>query len=101
MFLVRIVGRPWGRRRLAQHFGSTGPVYGNGDVPLSHARDELLRLLRERGARSALVAYEGGSDEGWITLFEVSPAPLDRHPKDVGVDALPAGRPVDLGAPFT
>ena len=50
------LGRILGRRE--------GPVYGRGDVPLEPAKAELLDMLRERGARSAVIAYEGGNDEG-------------------------------------
>jgi hypothetical protein len=49
-------------------FGAeTGPVYGHGEVPFDRAKDNLLALLRERGSRSAVIGYDGGNDEGWLT----------------------------------
>ena len=73
-----------------------GPVYGRGDVPLEPARDDLLALLRERGARSAVIVYEGGHDEGWMTSFEYSAEPLGADPEEWTGDALPAARAVDI-----
>jgi hypothetical protein len=77
------------------HARDEGPVYGHGDVALEPAKATLLSLLRERGARSALIAYDGGNDEGWITSFEYSRAALgdpDRWPGD----SLPDAQAVDI-----
>jgi hypothetical protein len=46
------------------------------------ARTELLRLLRERGARSALVVYDGGNDEGAVTAIRLSREPLGVDPSE-------------------
>jgi hypothetical protein len=64
-------------------FGSyTGPVYGRGDEPLDRAKEELLAHLRERGARSASIVYDGGHDEGFITELRHSPEPLAGEPDE-------------------
>jgi hypothetical protein len=44
------------------------------------ARPELLRLLTERGARSAIVVYDGGHDEGFVTAVQISREPLGVAP---------------------
>ena len=75
------------------HEPGEGPVYGHGDVPLDRAKADLLRLLRERGARSALIAYDGGNDEGWITSFAWSEAAL---PPGLGGGELPEAHAVDV-----
>jgi hypothetical protein len=65
--------------RLSRLFGahSTGPVYGHGEVPLDQAKPHLLELLRERGAANAVIAYDGGHDEGWITELTYDSTPVD------------------------
>jgi hypothetical protein len=57
-----------------------GPVYGYGDLPMDRARPKLLDLLRERDAQRAVIAYDGGHDEGWITEFFYSSEPGDEEP---------------------
>jgi len=52
--------------------------------------------LRARGARSALIAYEGGNDEGWITRLEYSSAALGADPTEWSGDALPDGKAIDI-----
>src|SRR5687767_8130507 len=79
-WLRRIFGGGDGSRRA--HARHAGPVYGHGDVPLEPAKTQLLALLRERGARSAVIAYEGGNDEGWMTSFEYSVEPLGTAPEE-------------------
>ena len=73
-------------------------MYGHGDVPLEPAKAELLELLRERGARSAVIVYEGGNDEGWMTSFEYSTAPLGAPPDEWAGDGLPDAVAVDVDA---
>ena len=86
-----------GERRRA-HAAGEGPVYGQGDIPLEPARAQLLKLLRERGARSALIVYEGGNDEGWITEFSYSSAPLGADPAAWTGETLPDATVVDIDA---
>ena len=78
------------------HRANEGPVYGHGEVPLEPAKSRLLELLRERGARSAVIVYEGGNDEGWMTAFEYSAAALGADPEDWSGDTLPDGQAVDV-----
>jgi len=80
------------------HEPDEGPVYGYGEVPLEPAKTQLLELLRERGARSAAIVYEGGNDEGWITAFEYSASPLGVDPEDWAGGELPDARAVDVDA---
>jgi hypothetical protein len=77
------------------HARDEGPVYGHGDVALEPAKATLLALLRERGARSALIAYEGGNDEGWITAFEHSRVALGA-PERWPDGPLPDAQAVDV-----
>ena len=60
--------------------GSDRPGEGrDGDTPTarpSAGKAQLLELLRARGARSALVVYDGGNDEGGIASIAVSAEPL-------------------------
>jgi hypothetical protein len=42
----------------------------------SAGKAELLELLRARGARAALVTYDGGNDEGGVAMVAVSAEPL-------------------------
>ncbi|HVM16907.1 MAG TPA: hypothetical protein VM290_04960 [Gaiellaceae bacterium] len=46
----------------------------------AEARVELVRILRELGARSALVRYDGGHDEGSVTEIRWSREPLPGDP---------------------
>lgn len=78
------------------HDEDEGPVYGHGDVALEPAKASLLAALRARGARSALIAYEGGNDEGWITRLEYSSAALGADPTEWSGDALPDAKAVDI-----
>lgn len=100
-WLRRIFGRndspsadPAGHRRA--HKSDEGPVYGHGDVPLEPAKLELLEVLRQRGARSALIVYEGGNDEGWITAFEYSAAALGADPEAWTGETLSDAQAVDV-----
>ena len=88
-------GEPDPRRA---HASRSGPAYGHGDVPLEPAKAELLGLLRERRARSAVIVYEGGNDEGWMTSFEYSTAPLGAPPEEWAGDGLPDAVAVDVDA---
>jgi hypothetical protein len=92
-WLRRILGGGEPRRA---HGRDEGPVYGHGDVPLEPAKAELLKLLRERGARSALIVYEGGNDEGWMTAFEYSAAPLGADPESWSGETLADPQSVDV-----
>jgi hypothetical protein len=78
------------------HDPDEGPVYGHGDVALEPAKASLLTALHARGARSALIAYEGGNDEGWITRLEYSPAALGADSTEWSGDALPDAKAVDI-----
>jgi hypothetical protein len=78
------------------HGRDDGPVYGLGEVPLEPAKAELLAALRARGARSALIAYEGGNDEGWIVRFEYSPAALGDDPAEWPESALQDATAIDV-----
>jgi hypothetical protein len=78
------------------HAAGEGPVYGHGDVPLGPAKAQLLALLRERGARSAVIAYEGGNDEGFITEFVHSASPLGADLEQLTAETLPDATPVDV-----
>ena len=95
---------------LRRIFGEGGE---DGDAPRrAHGRDEgprtdtaksrspakaaLLAALRERGARSAVIAYEGGNDEGWITEFSYSSARLGADPAAWTGEALPDATVVDI-----
>lgn len=60
----------------------SGPVYGRGDEPLEQAKEELLSLLRDRGARSAVIVYDGGHDEGFITELRHSEEALAGEPTE-------------------
>jgi hypothetical protein len=80
------------------HRPDEGPVYGHGEVKLEPAKAQLLELLRERGARSAVVTYEGGNDEGWITSFEYSAVALGAEPAEWQGDSLVDAQAVDVDA---
>ena len=80
------------------HGRDEGPDYGHGEVALESAKAALLAALRERGARSAVIVYEGGNDEGWITEFAYSSAPLGADPAEWAGDALPDATVVDIDA---
>jgi hypothetical protein len=63
-------------------FGSEqGPVYGRGELPFDRARDELLARLQERDARRAVIGYDGGNDEGWLTELVLSDQPFEGEPE--------------------
>lgn len=61
---------------------ASGPVYGHGDEPLERAKEELLARLRERGARSASIVYDGGHDEGFINELRYSEQPFAGDPTE-------------------
>ena len=69
---------------------------GQGDVPLGKAKPELFRLLRERGARAALIRYEGGQDEGGVTSISVGSEPLGGDPETWTGTSLPGADDVKL-----
>jgi hypothetical protein len=79
------------------HGSDEGPVYGQADVPLERSKAQLLELLRARGARSAVIAYDGGNDEGFMNSFEYSSAPLGAPPADWS-GTLTDPRTVDIDA---
>jgi hypothetical protein len=60
------------------------------------AKQELLRVLRELGARSALLVYDGGHDEGGVTEIFVSSEPLDRPAEEWREATLPASTAIDM-----
>lgn len=60
----------------------------------------LLRLLRERGARSALIVYDGGNDEGGVSSLAHSAEPLGADPAEWSGDELPAATEVDVEAAY-
>lgn len=64
------------------HEEGAGPVYGLADVPFPEAKARLLELLRERGAKSAVIGYDGGNDEGWLTELTYFPKPFMGSPED-------------------
>jgi hypothetical protein len=69
------------------------------EEPSEHAfraRRELLRLLRERGARSALVVYDGGNDEGAVTAIRLSREPLGVDPEEWKAPDLVAAEEVAI-----
>jgi hypothetical protein len=47
---------------------------------MDRAKPQLLDLLRERDAQRAVIAYDGGHDEGWITELFFSSDPGEREP---------------------
>jgi hypothetical protein len=66
---------------LRRIFGGSDRPDGDGDhgapaVRPSEGKAALLELLRARGARSALVVYDGGNDEGGVAMVAVSAEPL-------------------------
>ena len=67
-----------------------------GTRPLGEAKPELLRLLRERGARAAVIAYDGGNDEGGVTEIWISREPLSVDPREWNEEKLPAGEEVEV-----
>jgi hypothetical protein len=71
---------------------------GRGERPLPEAKAELLDALRARGARSAIVSYDGGNDEGGVTEITVSREPLPDDPLRFAVGTLPAGESFDVDA---
>jgi hypothetical protein len=82
------------------HAEGAGPVYGHGEEPLSRSKPELLSLLRERGARSALISYDGGNDEGSVSGISYSAEPLGAEPAEWTGDALPAATEFDVESAF-
>ena len=79
------------------HERAEGPVYGRADVPLERAKAQLLALLHDRGARSAVIEYDGGQDEGFINSFEFSGVPLAVEPT-AWSGSLPDPTAVDIDA---
>jgi hypothetical protein len=71
---------------------------GYGERPLPEARAELLDALRARGARSAIVAYDGGNDEGGVTGITASPEPLPNDPLRFADETLATGESFDVDA---
>ena len=94
-WLRRILGRSNAR---PAHLAGAGPTYGHGEVPLEPAKAQLLDLLRERGARSAVIVYEGGNDEGWMTSFEYSAVAFGADPADWSGKSLAEPQAVDVDA---
>jgi hypothetical protein len=47
---------------------------------MDRAKPQLLDLLRERDAQRAVIAYDGGNDEGWITELFFSSEPGEGEP---------------------
>jgi hypothetical protein len=82
------------------HEEGSGPVYGHGEEPLSRSKPELLSLLRERGARTALIIYDGGNDEGGVSGLSFSVEPLGAEPAEWEGDELPAATEVDVESAY-
>jgi hypothetical protein len=80
-FLRRLFGRAGDdgdeRKRVDERAGA----HGQGERQLAEAKADLLGLLRERGARSAVIAYDGGHDEGAVTEIWISRDPLSEPPR--------------------
>jgi hypothetical protein len=76
----------------------SGPVYGRGDEPLERAKEDLLARLRERGAKSASIVYDGGHDEGFINELRYSDEPLAGD--EDGWTALRGGSSLDIDSAF-
>jgi hypothetical protein len=80
-------------------------IFGGADRPAEPAerpapsagKAELLEQLRARGARSALVTYDGGNDEGGVASIAVSPEPLGLPAESWTGAELPGGTDVLWG----
>jgi len=85
---------------LRRIFGGSGDGddRGRGKAPEPSAhKAELLERLRERGARSALVTYDGGNDEGGVSSLAISTEPLGAPADSWTGTALPGGQEVLWG----
>lgn len=71
-------------------------VQADQDRSAAEARPELLRLLRDLGARSALVRYDGGHDEGSVTEIWYSREALGTDPKGWREQTLPDAQQVAI-----
>ena len=88
----------WLRRLLGRDSREEPDEWSAGEVELSKAKPALLAALRERGARSALVGYDGGHDEGGVTSILVSRAPLEGDPAAWTEPTLPDAETIDVEA---
>lgn len=78
--------------------GSAGGSDDTASAPAASAgKDALLELLRARGARSALVAYDGGNDEGGVASIAVSTERLGEPVERWQGTTLPGGEDVLWG----
>ena len=88
-WLRRIFG---GSGRPDDHGGT-----GTPSVTRSEGKATLLELLRARGVRSALVAYDGGNDEGGVASIAVSAEPLGSAAESWDGTTLPGSSEVVWG----
>ena len=73
---------------------------GDSGAPVARASEgkaPFLELLRARGARSALVVYDGGNDEGGVASIAVSAEPLGGVPESWNGTTLPGSSEVLWG----
>jgi hypothetical protein len=84
---------------LRRIFGGSEEPRDGGEAPAatSAGKAELLELLRARGARSALVVYDGGNDEGGVSSIAVSGAPLEEPAESWRGTTLPGSTEVLWG----
>jgi hypothetical protein len=75
-------GEPGGPMSFFRKLFGGGGEHGQGNRALAPAKEDVLRLLRERGARSAVIAYDGGHDEGAVTEIWISREPLPSDATD-------------------
>ena len=94
-FLRRLLGRAGDGDREREHVDELANAHRQAERPLAEARADLLGLLRERGARCAVIAYDGGHDEGAVTEIRISPEPLPGTP-DEFTGELAAAEEVEL-----
>ena len=85
---------------LRRIFGGSEPADGDGGAPAARPSDgkaAFLELLRARGARSALVTYDGGNDEGGVASISVSGEPLSEPAEGWEGTTLPGSSEVLWG----
>lgn len=70
--------------------------YATNPQVAATAKGELIRVLRARGARSAILVYDGGHDEGGVTEIFLSSAPLADAPEAWREGTLPDAEEIDM-----